>query len=182
MGLFGGDSDVKAEQVNVDPAIVEALKKNTDAAANTSADDYSKRSMQGIGGPSDNSAQVAQSEKALGGDEPGISGAINQRYQGIVGEKLAALGNTAKLKGYETAANRQASAMQMQTAHNNILAENRRRQKEANDANENARGAALTSILRVAGTVVGAIFGGPAGAAIGGAAGTAVGGLASGSK
>lgn len=147
--MFGGSSDVKADLVHVNPQVAEALKKNTDEAATKTAADYESASMAGIGGPTNYSTQMAQSEKALGGEEPGISGAINQRYQGLVGEKLSSLGNQARLKSYETAANRQASAMQMQTAHNNILAENRRRQKEANDANENARNSALASVLKI---------------------------------
>ena len=154
---------VDAGQVNVDQKTNDALRANTEAAASTTGEQYGQQAMQGIGGPSDYSAQMAQSEKALGGEEPGISGAINQRYQGLVGERIGNLANSAKLKGYETKANRLENARVMQQAKSNIVAENRRRQLEADQANERARNGALASVLGIGAMVAGTLLAGPAG-------------------
>lgn len=165
--LFGGGgssggSQVKPELVDVNPETIKAMNANKDTAINTSAEDYAKKSMEGINGPQDHSDQVAQSEQSLGGSEPGMQGAISSRYQGLVGQKLNNMANQAKLKGFESKGNALATSNQMEMAKNNIDSQNRQRQLQADNANSQARNSTLSSVLGIGAMIAGQAIGIPA--------------------
>lgn len=174
MGLFGGGDDIQPELINLDPIAQAALDQNIKDATTKTAEDYQKESMQGVHSQPIDSQSIQQKEQAMGGYEPGISGAIQNRYKGIVGENLQALKTKAQLQSNETQAMRLQKAHVFHTAKLNIDAENKRRIFEAQSANDNARNAALAGIIGVVFTVAGAALGGPAGAAVGAGVGKAV--------
>lgn len=181
MGLLdflGGGEEAKAKLVTVDPSIQADMTKNRDQVLNKSTDDYSKESMAGVDGPKDYSSQVNQSEQALGGSEPGMSGAINQRYQGLVGEKLNSMSGQAKMRGFETKSRNLETVNKFDQAKQNIDAENKQRQLQADNAAAHARNSALSSVLGIGAMVGAAALTGGAAAPL--LAGTAMKGLSTG--
>jgi hypothetical protein len=178
-GLFGGGGgggSVKAERVEIDPETKRLIDEQAREGATKSAQDFAAESMKGVQqAPKDYSRQVEQTEKSLGGAEPGIGKAIQSRYQNVAREGFNKLKNQALLQGHEQKSAKLQNAAAMNQAINNVNAENRKRQQEADAANSRARSSALGSILGIAGTIAGAAIGGPAGAQVGGAVGGMVG-------
>lgn len=172
----GGSSDVKPELVQINPETQEALKKYSKEASETSVGDIASKLQKGVAtAPADYSKMVAQKEQALGGYEPGISQAIQNKYKAIAGEHLSGLADQAKMKAFEIKAANLGQASKLQQAKTNIDAQNAQRVQQAEQANARARSSALASILKIGGTIAGAAIGGPTGAAVGGAAGELIG-------
>lgn len=175
-GGGGGGGGAKAQKVELDPRAKESLEKYSQEAGVRSAQDYAAESMKGVDqGPSDLSAQMQQREKSLGGYEPGIGQAIEQRYRARASEGFNKLKNQAELTGYATKAERLQNAAAMNQAVNNVNAQNQQRQNEADAANKRARSSALGSVLGIAGAIAGNMIAPGVGGSVGAAAGSMIG-------
>lgn len=175
LGGGGGGSSVKAETVNIDPETLKAYDKFSSEANQTPVDKLAEQANQGIGEAKDYSKQTEAREKALGGYEPGIGRAINQRYQNLASEGLSKLKNQGQVRAFEQKAQNIQTAQAMKQARDNVNMENQRRVREADMANQRARSSALSSVLGLVGTVAGAAIGGPVGASVGGTIGSGIG-------
>jgi hypothetical protein len=177
-GLFGG-SDVKPDLVQIDQQTLTGLDDLSKQASQQSVGAVEQGLLKGVGGPKDYTQQIAQQEKALGGYEPGMSGAIQNKYKSLAGEGIERLKTQAKLKSFDMKSQQLQRVGDLKQAKNQIDAENKRRQYEADLANEQARNSALASVLGIGAVIAGNALAGPIG---GGLAGTVVkGGEAGGS-
>ena len=178
-GLFEGDDTPKYEEPTLSPELIRAQQAAANRALNSSPEAETQKLLEHTDRGAEtlpNSGIVQEQQRHLGmlASDPeaqAIAARIHQRYNA----DLNTLQRQAKLGGTPAYANRlsqSAGALaEKQKFDQNVYA--RKMQQYQNQLQ--ARNGAISSILGVAGAVVGGIYGGPAGAAAGGYVGSAAG-------
>lgn len=178
--IFGGKSDQPGYHQAQQSPETKWLIETEQARANQSPQEILDKRYAGAPKLEDTQAQVAgaaQFNKALGMASPDqLNTVLASRAQKSMDSDLAKAKRLGLLGAWKEKAQMQQQAGQHAIRANQINLEIQEAQKKALDDKKRARNSTLGTILGVAGTVGGAIVGGPLGAAAGGTLGSAVGG------
>lgn len=165
--VFGSGDPVSAPSVNVSPE-TEARLNQINSDASRSTQDIGSAINKNVGGALDNES-ANRKEVAMGGGA--ANEAIRNRYAGLLGQDISRIKSQGQLDATGVKSGQLQNAANIMQARQKVNMQNYERQMKAYQANEAARSAAIRSVFSLAGTIGGAVVGGPVGAAAGGKVG-----------
>ncbi len=170
--------DVKYNPVGLDAGSMGIIDSTYERSKMT-PDQIHQRNMQGVNEAAASMAPTAEriqgGRTSLGSEATvGSAQAIASKYKAKLGADLGRLQANDQLKSKTDSFKQSAQAMQALAMKQQVENENYKMAMKAWMANEEARAAAIGDMLGLAGTVGGAMVGGPAGAMAGNQAGHAV--------
>ncbi len=180
-GAFLPNNSYDPRITPLDPGTLDLLDKKS-SQASQSEQDVANNSMANVGdgkGFLSTPDQMAHQQYSLGQNGDGaLNAAINNKAQKYYNANLTDIGRQAQFQAPLSKANNL-------NATDAVLSQQQQMTNAQDQINYHAqqnkmamRNAAISSLFSMAGTAVGAIFGGPAGAAVGSKVGGAVGGAA----
>lgn len=183
-GLFGGGGD-DAPKANT-PAMSEAtqnlISRSAKEGEEKTPEQFAQERMAGV----ESAAKlpsfegVRSSEAGMGMGNQAALKAIHGRQASLLSKDLNRMKNQASIAGQQDKLLATKRAQVHLQAQQNVASQAHQAQMAAYNAEKQARGGVLRSVLGLAGTVGGMLVGGPAGAAIGGQVGGMLGGGAGG--
>lgn len=176
-GAFLPHEDLNARQVPLDQSVADLIGKKSDQG-NLSNQDIANQSMDKVGagaGLLSSPEQMQHQAYSLGmtGDSA-LNQAIQNKSQKYYDASLNDLGRNAMAKAPMAKSNNMAGAQSVLAGYQDVANQLEQRQYASEQNKIAARNQAMGSLFQGAGSIIGAIYGGPTGAAVGGKAGGAV--------
>lgn len=173
LDIFGGNSNVTAPAVVPSPETENRI--NTLVNDNTQSQGDLASKINAGTNTSMNTDQQSRQNQVMYGTEPGMSDAIQGRYQSLLNKAQTGIQSQGDQTAYQMKAQQLQQAQSVMSARQQIDTQNFQRQMDAYTQNQKARSQAIGAIFGLAGTVGGAMVGGPAGAVVGGSVGSKMG-------
>lgn len=183
-GLFGGGGD-DSPKANI-PALSEAtqnlISRSSKEAEEKTPEQFAQERMSGV----ESAAKlpgfegIKSAEAGMGMSNQAALKAIHGRQANLLSKDLTRMKNQATISGQQDKLLATKRAQTHLQAQQNVASQAYQAQMAAHNAEKQARGGVLRSVLGLAGTVGGMLVAGPAGAAIGGQLGGMMGGGAGG--
>lgn len=164
--ILGEEDELQARKVNLDPQTDQLINQSAQGSMQNSGQLHAQ-AMEGT-----QDAMSFLPQEGMG--NVAMSGALTNKYRQLAQNDIDKLSLQQKYLSGQRKAQRLRQSAQQAQARQQVTNDNYRRVVDAYNANMAARAQVISSVLGLAGTVGGAVVGGPAGAVVGSQAGAAV--------